>query len=259
MQDCKPCASPSSVKPPQLDLDLPFTDVSWYRTIVGSLQYLTLTRPELSFAVNVVCQHMHAPAHSHYTAVKRILRYVKGTLHQGLLFTSGSLTLTAFSDADWAGDYLDRRSTTSFCVYLGSNLISWCAKKQHTVARSSTKAEYRALANSTADVTWVQQLLLDLHVPPSLPHLIWCDNLSAIALASNPVFHAWTKHVEVDYHFIREKVLSKQVLIKHIGTLAQIPDNFTKALSVDRFLFLKSKLMVVDTPINLQGSVKQTH
>lgn len=202
---------------------------------------------------------MHAPKQSHFVAVKRVLRYIKGTLHQGLHFVPGPLTLTAFSDADWAGDHLDRRSTTGYYLFLRSNLISWCAKKQHTVARSSTEAEYRALAHTAADVTWVQQLLLDLHVTPTLPHLVWCDNQSAIALASNPIFHAQTKHVEVDYYFIREKVLSKQILVQHIGSLAQIADIFTKSLGVARFLFLKSKLTLIDTPISLQGTIKQTH
>lgn len=97
-----------------------------------SLQYLTLTHPELSFAVNQACQHMHAPQQHHFTAVKRILRYVKDSLHQGLKFIPGPLTLTAYFDADWAGDHMDRRSTTGYCVFLGPNLVSWCAKKQHT-------------------------------------------------------------------------------------------------------------------------------
>lgn len=112
-----------------------------YRSLVGSLQYLTLTRPEISFAVNTVCQHMHLPLEQHFTAVKRILRYIKGSLHQGLLFSKGSLTFSAFSDADWAGDALDRRSTGGYCVFLGPNLVSWSTKKQATVARSSTEAE----------------------------------------------------------------------------------------------------------------------
>lgn len=138
MLECKPSASPSSVKPPVVDHKSKFADVHWYRTVVGSLQYLTLTMPEISYVVNVACQHMHAPTQSHIVAVKRILRYIKGSLHEGLQFIPGSLTLTAFSDSDWAGDNIDRRSTTRYCVFLGSNLISWCAKKQHTVARSST-------------------------------------------------------------------------------------------------------------------------
>lgn len=144
MQDCKPSDSPSSVKPAVLEPDLPLSDPSWYRTIVGSLQHLTLTKPEISFAVNVACQHMHDPRESHFVAVKRILRYIKGSMHQGHVFSPSPLLLTAYSDADWAGSHMDRRSTTGFCLFLGSNLISWCSKKQHTVARSSIEAEYRS-------------------------------------------------------------------------------------------------------------------
>lgn len=146
MQDCKPSLSPSSAKPAQFTPNPEFHDVHWFRTIVGSLQYLTLTKPEIAFAVNLACQHMHNPKYSNFVAVKRILRYIKGSLLQGLIFSPGPLQLTAFSDADWASNPLDRRSTTGFCVFLGSNLVSWCAKKQHTVARSSTEAEYRSLA-----------------------------------------------------------------------------------------------------------------
>lgn len=259
MLECKPSQSPTSSKPAVLDPDPPVSDPHWFKTIVGSLQYLTLTRPELSFAVNLACQHMHDPRQSHFVAIKRILRYVKGTIYQGLLFVPSSLKLTAFSDADWAGDHATRRSTTGFCLFLGSNLISWCAKKQHTVARSSTEAEYRALAQCAADISWVHQLLQDLQLTPQVPHSLWCDNQSAIALASNPIFHARTKHVEVDYHFIREKVLSKQIVVHHVGSHHQIADIITKSLSVDRFNFLKSKLMVVDTPMSLRGAVRQGH
>lgn len=180
---------------------------------MGSLQYLTLIKPEIAFAVNLACQHMYSPKYSHFVAVKRILRYIKGSINQGLIFYPGPLHLTAYSDVDWAGSPLDRRSTTGFCVFLGPNLVSWCAKKQHTIARSSTEAEYRSLAHTAADVTWLQQLLVELHVSSSQIPVVWCDNLSAIALASNPIFHARTKHVEIDYHFIREKVLAKQIVV----------------------------------------------
>lgn len=165
MQECKPCLSPSSVKPAIIDPDATFSDQHWFRTIVGSIQYLTLTRPEISFAVNKACQSMHAPKQSDFVAVKRILRYIQGTLYQGLLFSPGPLSLTAFSDADWVDDHSDRHSTTSFCLFLGPNLISWCAKRQHTVARSSIEAEYRALDQTATNVIWVQQLLQDLVVP----------------------------------------------------------------------------------------------
>lgn len=257
MIDCKAADSPASVKPGIPDCDSLFQDVSLYQTLVGSLQYLTLTRPEISFSVNVACQHMHAPKLSHFMAAKRILRYVKGSVHQGLHFVPGPLTLTAFADADWAGDPVDRRSTTGFGVFMGHNLVSWCAKKQHTVARSSTEAEYRAMAQTASDLVWLQQLFSKLHIPSSTPHVLWCDNKSAIALACNPVFHARTKHIELDYHFIREQVLNRQIVLYHMSSEAQLVDIFTKALSVSRFQLLKSKLMVANPPICLWGGVKE--
>lgn len=152
MTDCRPCASPSSLKPSLNLPDVPFSNPKFYRTLVGYLQYLTLTRPEISFSVNAVCQHMHHPLTSHFTAVKHILRYLRGTINQGLLFTKGALQFFAFSDADWAEDSVDRRSAGGYCVYFGSNLISWSAKKQPTVAHSSTEAEYKALANTAAEL-----------------------------------------------------------------------------------------------------------
>ncbi|KAH7839971.1 hypothetical protein Vadar_010790 [Vaccinium darrowii] len=191
---------------------------------------------------------MHAPTAAHFVLVKRILRYIKGTITHGLHFTPSPLVLTAYADADWAGDSTDRRSTTGFCIFLGSNLVSWCAKKQATVARSSTEAEYRALAQCTTDIVWLHQLLTELQVASHTPYVLWCDNSSAIALAHNPVFHARTKHIEVDYHFIREKVVDKLVQVLHVGTAAQLADIFTKPLSVARFLFLKGKLMIGASP-----------
>lgn len=202
---------------------------------------------------------MHAPSHTHFAAVKRILRYVKGSLDQGLYFTPSSLCLTAFCDADWDGDQLDRRSTSGFCVFLGGNLVSWSAKKQPTVSRSSTEAEYRSLAQVTVELLWLCQLLQDLHVPLDSIPVVFCDNMSAIALASNPIFHARTKHIEVDYHFIREKVLSKQVDVQHVSSASQTADIFTKPVSVARFQYLASKLMVKSLPLSLRGAISKAH
>jgi histone deacetylase 1/2 len=138
-------------------------DATRYRSIVGGLQYLTLTRPDLAFSVNKVCQFLHAPTTVHWSAVKRILRYVKGSMDIGLYIRrSGSKLVSAFSDADWAGNVDDRRSTGGFAIYFGPNLISWSARKQPTVSRSSTEAEYKSLANATAEVIWVEALLKEL-------------------------------------------------------------------------------------------------
>ena len=128
-----------------------------YRSVVGALQYLTLARPDISFAVNKVCQYLHAPTSTHWTSVKRIIRYIKHTVSLGLQFKRSNSTLvSAFFDVDWAGCSDDRKSTGGFAVFFGSNLISWSARKQATVSRSSTEAEYKSLANATAEIIWVE-------------------------------------------------------------------------------------------------------
>jgi hypothetical protein len=190
------------------------TDITTYCQTVGALQYCTFTRPDIAFSVNQLCQHMHHPSTLHWTAAKRVLRYLKGTIDYGLWYTKGPLTLQAFNDSDWAGNPDDRHSTTGIGIVLGSSLISWKAKKQSTVARSSTKAEYRTMALATADLFWLRMLFKDLGIPLFSTPRLWCDNIGALALASNPVYHARTKHIEIDYHFNREKVLNGDISIK---------------------------------------------
>jgi len=172
MWHCKPVDTPISATK-----KLSFTegealgeeDSTKYRSIVGALQYLTLTRPDLSFSVNKVCQFLHKPTTVHWGAVKRIIRYVKGTLTMGpQLRRSTSTLVSAFSDADWAGCVDDRRSTGGFAVFFGPNHVSWSARKQPTVSRSSTEAEYKALANATAEMMWIQRLLTEFGISHSL-------------------------------------------------------------------------------------------
>ncbi|BBG92487.1 transposable element gene, partial [Prunus dulcis] len=202
MLDCKPCSTPSSSQKLDNTSGEPLSDPTAYRSLVGALQYLTWTRPEIAFSVNQVCQHMHAPRTPHLSAVKRILRYLKGTPAHGLLLRKGNLNLTAYSDADWAGCPIDRRSTTGYCIFFGQNLVSWSSKKQASVARSSTESEYRSLAHTASEIFWICSLLKEIHFYLDKHPLILCDNTSAIALASNPIFHARTKHIEIDYHYI---------------------------------------------------------
>ena len=150
---------------------------SLYRRLVGNLVYLTVTRPDISYTVHQVSQYLSAPRSTHYTSVLRIIRYLKGTLFHGLFYSAQSpLILRAISDANWAGDPTDRRSTTSYCFLLGSSLISWRSKKQTHVAPSSTEVEYRALTDTTSELLWLRWLLKDLGVSTSSTTPLYCDN-----------------------------------------------------------------------------------
>ncbi|XP_012700229.1 uncharacterized protein LOC105914105 [Setaria italica] len=236
MSECRPVTTPLSTSE-KLSLykgtPLGVNDATQYRSIVGALQYLTLTRPDIAFAVNKVCQFLHAPTTCHWEAVKRILRYIRQCTSLGIKIHKSSSTLvSAFLDADWAGCIDDRKSTGGFAVFLGNNLISWSARKQPTVSRSSTEAEYKAIANATAEVMWVQILLREIGVKSPRAAKLWCDNLGATYLSSNPVFHARTKHIEVDYHFVRDRVKKQLLDIGFVSTKDQIADGFTKALPV---------------------------
>jgi histone deacetylase 1/2 len=246
MQKCKPASTPMATTEKLSAYEgtpLGVQDSTRFRSIVRALQYLTLTRPDISFVVNKVCQFLHAPTSVHWTAVKRILRYVRHTASLGMKISKSPSTLVSgFSDADWAGCVDDRRSTGGFAIFFGKNLISWSARKQATVSRSSTEAEYRAMANATAEIVWVQSLLRELGIRSPPVARLWCDNIGATYLSANPVFHARTKHIEIDYHFVRECVAQKLLHARLIGTGDQVADGLTKPLTVRKLEELKNNL-----------------
>jgi hypothetical protein len=235
----------------------PLANPTFYRHVVGALQYCILPRPEIAFSVNQLCQHLHSPMSTHWSSAKRVLRYLIGTIDHGLFYAKSTLQLQAYCDSHWVGCLDDRRSTSGFAVYLGNSLVSSSAKKQPVVSCSSTKAEYRSLAVTIAELYWLCMLFREIGIPFPTAPIIWCDNISALALASNPIFHARTKHIEVDYHFVREKVINDDMLVKFISIHDLVADIFTKGLSLTQFSYLKSKLLVLP-PINLKGAVKDT-
>ena len=170
------------------------------------------------------------------TALKRILRYIRGTLDYGLhMYRSAVSDLVSYTDVDWGGCPNTRRSTSGYCVFFGANLISWSSKQQPTLSRSSAEAEYRGVTNVVSESCWIQNLLLELHCPIQKATLVYCDNVSAIYLSGNPVQHQRTKHVEMDIHFVREKVARDQVRVLHVSFKYQIADIFTEGLP--RILF----------------------
>jgi histone deacetylase 1/2 len=256
MLKCMPASTPMTVVDrlsAHEGTPLSADDATRYRSIVGGLQYLTLTRPDISFAVNKVCQYLQAPRDPHWTAVKRILRFVKFTMGHGLTLRRTSNTLlSAFSDADWAGNMDDRRSTGGHAIFYGGNLVAWAARKQATVSRSSTESEYKAVANATAEIIWVQSLLRELGFPQARIPILWCDNIGATYLSSNPVFHARTKHIEVDFHFVRERVAKKQLQIKFISSKDQVADIFTKPLPLPAFEACRRNLNL-SQPVEIEG------
>ncbi|GMI82979.1 cysteine-rich RLK (RECEPTOR-like protein kinase) 8 [Hibiscus trionum] len=232
-------------------------DARKFQQLVGSLIYLTITRPEISYSVSVISQFMQNPKSHHLDAAKRILRYIKGSLEYGLMYKKNdSFLLSGYIDADWAGDATDRRSTSGYCFDFGSAVVSWCSKKQPTVALSSTEAEYIAATMAAQECIWMKCLMGDMFGNINYALQIKCDNESAIKLASNPVFHGRTKHIEVRNHFVREKVLNQELDLVGVNTNDQTADIFTKALAKPKFERFRAALGVVNRKYALRGSVE---
>lgn len=256
--DSKPVATPMEQNHHLATDDSPFTaEPARYRRLVGRLIYLTNTRPDISYSVHILSQFMQKPREGHMEAALRVVRFLKGTVGQGILLKSETdLQVSIYCDADWAACPLTRRSLTAYVAMIGGSPVSWKTKKQKVMSHSSAEAEYRAMSIATREVQWLRQLLRDLGFTQKTPSRLYCDSKSAIYIATNPVFHERTKHVEIDCHRVRDALKSGVITAAHIGTKEQLADVLTKALGKVQFNHLMSKLGICSTHTsNLRGSV----
>ena len=247
MEECKPIKTPM---PTNGHLDLDETgksiDQKLYRSMIGSLLYLTASRPDIMFSVCMCARFQANPKESHLSAVKRILRYLKHTPSIGLWYPKGaSFVLLGYSDSDFAGCRVDRKSTSGGCHLLGRSLVSWCSKKQNSVALSTAEAEYIAAGACCAQILYMKQTLLDFGVRLEKVPLL-CDNESAVKIANNPVQHSRTKHIDIRHHFLRDHVANNDISLSSVRSEDQLADIFTKPLDEATFSRLRSELNVID-------------
>ncbi|XP_070029376.1 uncharacterized mitochondrial protein AtMg00810-like [Nicotiana sylvestris] len=208
---------------PAADNDPVLRDTSVYQRLVGRLLYLTMTRPDISYAVQTHSQFMHAPKQSHLDVVTRVVRYIKTAPGQGLLLPAeGDGQLLVYCDAYWGACLHTRRSVTGYIVFYGDALISWKWKKQETVARSSTEVEFRRMASAAAEIVWLTGLFNELGFKIKRPVTLMCDSKAAIQIAANPIFHERIKHIDIDCHFIMEKVKVGSIKTVHVNTKEQV-------------------------------------
>jgi hypothetical protein len=252
MDQCTPVATPlnPSVFLTKHDGPIDQASSSYYAVAIGSLLYAAMcTRPDIAYAVNSLAQFTSNPGNEHWTAVKRVMRYLKGTHDYSLTYSSQgekdwSTDVVGYSDADWGSDHFDRKSISGYTFMLGDATISWSSKKQATVALSSTEAEYVAASHATTQAIWLRQLLEELHFPQSKPTTIHCDNQSAIALVRDAQFHARTKHIDIRHHFIRDKLEDGTINVIYCPTNDMLADILTKGLAKPKHEHFRSEIGV---------------
>ena len=229
-------------------------DREQYQRLVGKLIYLSHTRPDIAYAVGVMSQFMHQPQEDHMDAVLRIVRYLKGITGYGVFLEKGEdLEIDGYTDADWASNPIDRRSTGGYFTFVGGNLVTWRSKKQKVVALSSAEAEFRGMKSGLMEIMWVRRLLTEIGYPPKQKSRLFCDNKAAISISENPVQHDRTKHVEVDRHFIKEKLEDGVIEFPFVRSEEQLADILTKAVNPKVFKEVLGKLNIGDVVVQLEG------
>ncbi|KAJ8621549.1 hypothetical protein MRB53_030078 [Persea americana] len=224
-------------------------DSTLYKQMVGSLMYLTATRPDLMFIVSLITRYMERPTKSHLIAAKRALRYMKGTVKFRMFYTNGGgKELIGYIDSDYAGDQDDKKSTSGYVFLMNSRAISWSSKKQPVVTPSTTEAEFITAASSACQVVWLRRILKNLNQVQSSPTVVYCDNISVIKLLKNSVMHGRSKHIDVRFHFLRDLVKDGVVELIQCSTQDQVADVLTKPLKLDVFLKMRGLLGVCEHP-----------
>eukprot|EP00253_Pinus_taeda_P032349 PITA_32349 len=250
MGDYRPMATPMITNCKKTDAsEDKDVDPTLYRQLIMSLMYLVNTRPNICYAVNTLSQFMVEPNRAHWATAKHVLRYLQGTIDYGLLYKKGKhIKLSGFTNADWAGSLVDRKSTSRYCFNIGSGITSWCRRKQKFVALSSSEAEYMAASTASCEAIWFRKLLVNLFRRNMEAIRIMCDNQSCIKLSENLVFHDRSKHIDIQYDFVRDCVQRRAVQLSYTPTGEHVANILTKALGKSKFDYFREKMGMVKNP-----------
>jgi hypothetical protein len=248
MEDCNPVSAPMDPSLPSSLMasteESPEAERKEYAAMIGCLTWgQIMTRPDLSYALSVLNKYYTNPGKEHFAGAKRVLRYIKGTLDKGItLGRSEDLTLRGYSDADFAGEFDGRRSTGGYVFFLGDSCISWSTRRQHRVSQSSTESEYIALVEAGREALWLHRLLKAYSLGGTST-TIYEDNRGVMELAKNPVWHRRTKHIDVDYHVVRQWVENKEVSLRTVSSAENVADGLTKPLSGTKFVEFRAQIL----------------